>query len=76
MFNKNNELFNNIEAKLMQVHTLIEVILDNHNYQSAGYDQPFIEHHKSGNLMWTASDLVLEAIEELGQLDLKSESDS
>ena len=69
MLKENNELFNDIEAKLMQVQTLIEVILDNHNYQAVGYDEPFIDHHKSGNLMWAAAELVHQAIEELGELD-------
>ncbi|RKS84674.1 hypothetical protein DES39_1886 [Orbus hercynius] len=70
MRSKNNELLNQIEARLMQAQSMIEVALNNHNYKCAGYDEPFIEHHQAGNLLWASSDLISLALDELGNMDL------
>ncbi|WP_294615457.1 hypothetical protein [uncultured Gilliamella sp.] len=57
MTDKNFKLVGEIEAKLLQAQSMAKIALNNHNYKSAGYDEPFIEHTDMGNLLRAIIDL-------------------
>lgn len=65
MSNDNADLICEVEATLLQLHSIAKIALDNHNYKSAGYDEPFIEHVDMGNLLWVIIDLTDSAYNKL-----------
>jgi hypothetical protein len=76
MSNDNFQTINNIEAKLMQAQSMVKIILDNHNYQSAGFDKPFIEHCDTGNLLWAIGDLIEDAFHQLGKININKDKNN
>lgn len=69
--NKNSDASLEIESKLAQALTLVNVLSNNHYHADEGLDEPFINHCDTGNLLWILHALLDEAYKEYLNLDLK-----
>ena len=69
----NHQLVCKVEGTLLQVKSMAKIALDNTNYKLSGYDEPFINHCDTGNLLWATGDLLEDAYKELLNIDLKGD---
>ncbi|WP_392552723.1 hypothetical protein RHO14_02345 [Orbus wheelerorum] len=76
MGNDNFKLIGDIESALLQAQSMANIALDNHNYKSMGYDEPFITHNNMGNLLWAITDLINKAYDDLQKIEIKGDANN